>query len=42
MSEAVTEDDLFEDAPAAPVTKYPTIKQLATGDKTVKVVYAKG
>jgi hypothetical protein len=32
-------DDLFEDAPAAPTNSYPSVKQLATGDKSVTVVY---
>ena len=35
-------DDLFEDAPVAPQQKYPTVKQMGTGDVAVNVVYAKG
>jgi hypothetical protein len=35
-------EDLFEDAPAAPVQKYPTVKQIGNGDVAVSVVYAKG
>lgn len=42
MSADAFDDDLFEDAPPAPTNKYPTIKQLGTGDKKVKVVYARG
>jgi hypothetical protein len=32
-------EGMFEDAPAAPTASYPSVKQLATGDKSVKVVY---
>ena len=38
----MSDEDLFADAPAAPVQKYPTIKQVGTGDTKVSVIYDKG